>query len=309
MREKKLFKHWFNVMGCPCQLQLYCHDKKQFSQVKLAVLKELSRLDNYYTNYSENSFTSQINRSAGCPEGIQVDEETAALLDYSRQCHIHSGGLFDITAGTLRKVWNYQSPVPKLPTPEDVDQLMDAVGWDKVMWQKPFLQLPIPGMVIDFGGVVKEYAADVAAGICYQHNIFNGFINLSGDMRVLGPHANGKPWCLGIRNPIKPDKDIAYVFLQGGAIATSGNYERCIRVDGQVYSHIINPKTGWPVMDAFPSISILGDHCLVAGSAATIASLKNKADALAWLDELGLPYICVDEAGKIHKNCCDTVSN
>ena len=120
--------------------------------------------------------------------------------------------------------------------------------------------------------------------------------------RILGPHADGKPWSIGIKNPNKPAEDIAVVFQETGAIVTSGNYERYIQVDGKRYSHILNPKTGWPA-HGFPSVTIMGDYCLVAGSAATIASLKPQDEALDWLNELGLPYICVDDQGTLHRNC------
>jgi thiamine biosynthesis lipoprotein len=301
-KNKKLFKFSFSVMGCPCHLNVYCNHKKQFSQVKRAVLDELQRLDRYYTNYADTSFTATMNRTAGTSQSIKVDEETAALLDYSHQCYMHSDGLFDITAGTLRKAWNYQAPQPKLPLQQDIESLLPAVGWDKVVWNRPELTLPVAGMILDFGGVVKEYAADAAAGVCFKHDIHHGFINLGGDMRILGPHPDGKPWCMGIVNPHKKSEDIAAVYLSSGAIVTSGNYERCIEVDGKRYSHILNPKTGWPV-DGFPSVTILGDYCLVAGSAATIASLKEPKEALEWLNDLGLPYVCVANDGTMHRNC------
>jgi FAD:protein FMN transferase len=299
----KLFKHSFDVMGCPCEMQLYCNDKQQFRDVQQAVLNELDRLDCYYTNYSQDSFTAAMNRTAGSSQGIVVDEETAALLDYSHECFVQSDGLFDITAGTLRKVWKFQAAEPKLPTKTDIESVMNAVGWDKVVWSKPHLHLPIPGMILDFGGVVKEYAADVAVGICHRHDIHHGLINLSGDIRLLGPHADDKPWCITIANPQKPKETIAVVHLTSGAIVTSGNYERCIEVNGIRYSHILNPKTGRPVLDAFPSVSVLGNYCLVAGSAATIASLKPQDEAIDWLNKLGLPYICVDSGGELHRNC------
>lgn len=301
-KTKKLFKYDFKVMGCPCQVQLYCDDKRHYYGAKNAVLRELRRLDNYYTNYADTSFTSKMNSMAGSGQGIVVDDETAALLDYSQECFIQSQGLFDITAGTLRKAWNYHSLPHRLPNEDELKPLMKAVGWDKVEWKRPHLKLPISGMVLDFGGVVKEYAADVAAGICYQHDIHHGLIDLSGDIRILGPHADGKPWSIGIKNPAKPREDIAVVFQENGAIVTSGNYERCILVDGKRYSHILNPKTGWPV-DGFSSVTIMGDYCLVAGSAATIASLKTQVEAVEWLNELGLPYICIDGEGKMHRNC------
>ena len=102
-------------MGCPSELNLYCQNSKDFIKVKKAIIRELIRLDKYYTNYADSSFTAEINRSAGSKEGIVVDEATAALLDYSHECYIQSDGLFDITAGTLRNAWNYHAANPNIP--------------------------------------------------------------------------------------------------------------------------------------------------------------------------------------------------
>lgn len=304
MKKKHLIlcRYDFNVMGAPCEIHAYCSSRKHFDAVKDAAISELQRLDRYYTNYTDSSFTAEINRSAGNDNGIIVDAETAALLNYSAECFKHSQGLFDITSGTLRQAWDYNSDNPKLPEQTDLDVLLTAVGWEKVKWESPHLHLPKVGMVIDFGGVVKEYAADVAAGIFLQHDVQHGFINLGGDMRLMGPHADGSPWRIGIRNPNDSQNDLAHVLINQGAVVTSGDYERYLNIDGKRYSHILNPKTGWPA-EGFSSVTVFGDYCLVAGSASTIASIKPEAEAIEWLNDLGLPYICVSRDGTVYRNC------
>jgi thiamine biosynthesis lipoprotein len=153
-------------------------------------------------------------------------------------------------------------------------------------------------MQVDFGGLVKEYAADRAAGVCRQRGVRAGLVDLGGDLRVVGAHPDGAPWRVGIRHPRRPGSAAASVSLIGGAIASSGDYERCMIVDGERYSHLLDPRTGWPVR-GLAGVSVAASHCLIAGAASTIAMLKGEAEGPAWLDGLGLPNLRVDQAGAI----------
>jgi thiamine biosynthesis lipoprotein len=151
-------------------------------------------------------------------------------------------------------------------------------------------------MALDLGGIVKEYAADRSCTLCKEHGIAHGLINLGGDIAVIGPHVNGEPWQIAIRHPTKADASLAILLLSSGALASSGDYERFQIIDGQRYGHIINPLTGWPTRDLV-AVSVQADFCLVAGSAATIAMLKeNKGKR--WLRELGLKHLWMDARGR-----------
>lgn len=277
----------FKVMGTQCTLQLYAKTGDAISNVAEKVIGKLRGLEARYSRYLPNSLISQINHSAGDPRGAIVDEETASLLDYSAACYEQSDGLFDITSGVLRKAWNFRGG--SLPSQQAVDALLPLVGWEKLIWNKPRLILPIPGMDIDFGGVVKEYAADVAAGFCRESGIQSGLVELGGDISIIGPHPDGKPWEVGIQHPDHPASMMASISLTEGAIATSGDYERSIVVKGKRYGHILNPKTGWPVQGLI-SVSVVAKQCVVAGSASTIALLKGE-EGVEWLTKLGLSYI------------------
>lgn len=281
-------------MGCPCGLQIYAPDDVTADNVFKAVFAEVDRLDRYYTNYAPSSFTAAINRSAGDKKGIVVDPETATLLDYAQQCTLMSDGLFDITAGALRRAWIFEAKNPTLPSQQTLDKLLTLIGWDKVIWENPRLVLPQPGMMIDFGGVVKEYAADAAEKVCRSMDIYHGHIDMGGDIKIIGPHVDGSPWRIGVNHPRKPGEQIAAIKLGAGAIATSGDYERSIEIGGQTYSHILNPKTGWPV-EGISSVTVIADHCLIAGSLTTISFLKGPKEGVKWLEELNIPFFCTDK--------------
>jgi thiamine biosynthesis lipoprotein len=160
------------------------------------------------------------------------------------------------------------------------------IGWGKLRWENSILTFSQAEMEIDFGGIVKEYAADRAATLCLNAGISNGIVNLGGDIKIIGAHPDGKPWRVGIQHPRDKTKVWKTVKLKTGALASSGDYERCIVIDGVRYGHILNPKTGYPVR-YLAAVSVVADLCVVAGSAATIAMLKEK-DGEKWLNSLGL---------------------
>lgn len=288
------YRRTFKAMGTPCEIQLFGRDVAETNLAADAVIKDVERLEALYSRYKPDSYLSQINRLAATGGSISVDEETASLLDYALACYEQSDGLFDITSGILRHAWKFD--LGKLPDDAVIEELLDKVGWHKITWKRPVLSFSVPGMEIDFGGVVKEYAVDRAATICNEMGLRHGFINLGGDIKIIGPRADGNPWRVGIRHPRNQEALLDTLPLYEGALASSGDYERCIMVDGIRYGHVLNPKTGWPVK-RLASVSVIGDLCVVAGSASTIAMLKEE-QGTEWLLDLGLPHLWVDVQGK-----------
>jgi thiamine biosynthesis lipoprotein len=284
------FVYPFRAMGSPCEVRLYAEARAQADAVAEKARAEVARLEQVYSRYRADSVTTRINQSAGDPRGVEVDDETAGLLDYAAAAHEQSDGLFDLTSGVLRQAWDFKAG--RVPQKKDIDAVLPKIGWDKVIWKRPRVALPVEGMELDFGGFVKEYTADCAARVCRDAGIRHGIVELGGDIAIVGPHPDGSPWRVGIRHPRDVEKPIAYVELQDGAIATSGDYERFMEVNGQRYCHILNPRTGWPARH-LSSVSVLAPQCLVAGTATTIAILKERQGP-AWLRELGVRHLCFD---------------
>ncbi|MDD1611978.1 MAG: FAD:protein FMN transferase [Methylococcaceae bacterium] len=294
MKSLQFYRQFFKAMGAPCEIQLFAETDSAAKQAFGAAMADIARLEARYSRYRSDSFLSEINSVAAIGGRIEVDDETASLLNYAVACHEQSDGLFDITSGILRRAWRFDSGT--LPDQGLIDELLTKVGWDKVVWKPPLLEFPLSGMEIDFGGVVKEYAADRAAALCGAAGIRHGMINLGGDIKVMGPREDGSPWRIGIRHPRQKDALLQTVSLAGGAMASSGDYERCLTIDGVRYGHILNPRTGWPVRH-LASVSVIADFCVVAGSASTISMLKEDQGP-AWLETMDLPYLWVDVNGK-----------
>jgi thiamine biosynthesis lipoprotein len=293
MDELRYFRIPFRAMGSPCEVQLFAPSEREARSAADAVIADVERLEERYSRYRDTSFLSEINRVAANGGCIAVDDETASLLDYAATCYAQSGGLFDITSGILRSGWSFAGG--PLPDRNAIAELLQRVGWDKVTWTRPEISFRVSGMEIDFGGVVKEYAVDRAAGVLRAAGVNNAVVNLGGDVRVVGPRVGNEPWRVGIRHPRDRDGVLASLLMREGALASSGDYERCIVVDGVRYGHILNPKTGWPVR-RMAAISVIDDYCVMAGSASTIAMLKEDAGP-QWLADLGLPHLWVDVDG------------
>ncbi len=285
----------FQAMGGPCELKLYAPDAATLDKAAEAAIAEVRRIESTYSRYRDDSIVSAINKAAG-KRAVQVDAETAALLDYAHTAHEQSDGLFDITSGVLRAAWDFKSG--RLPSLLSVQALHSKVGWQQVRWQKPEIYLPEAGMELDFGGFGKEYAADAAARVCQEQGVAHGLVELGGDIHVIGPHPDGSPWHIGLRNPRQPDQAIQVVRVSQGGLASSGDYERFMVIDGTRYCHILNPKTGWPIRSHFAAVSVLAPLCLIAGTGATVAMLKGEEGGRDWLHTLGLPYCWVNAAGE-----------
>jgi len=289
-----LYHFPFNAMGSSCELKFYCQDKVNAQQIADKVIADVKRIERRYSRYREDSILSDINRVAEKGGEITIDEETAALLNYANTCYQQSAGLFDITSGVLRKAWDFKSQT--VPKQTDIKKLLKIVGWKKVKLTSSSISFSLPGMQLDFGGIGKEYAVDRASGICWQQGIRHGLVNLGGDIKVIGPHPNKEPWMVGVRHPRKAEEMLTQVPVYLGAVASSGDYERCIVVNGKRYGHVLNPRTGWPV-SGLVSVTVLSEQCVIAGSACTIAMLMER-QGKNWLRRLGLKHIWVDRSEK-----------
>lgn len=283
----------FKAMGTPCEIQLFAKSHTHAKRIADMAIADVHRLEARYSRYRSNSLLTEINKIADGGGEISVDEETAGLFNYAATCHEQSDGLFDISSGILRRAWRFADG--QLPDQTQIEGLLEKVGWHKLHWEAPILTFPIAGMELDFGGIVKEYAVDRAAALCWNEGARHGVINLGGDIRLIGPRPDGNPWRIGISHPRRQGTVMETLLLDQGAVASSGDYERCIVVEGVRYGHILNPKTGWPVRH-LASVSVVGDLCVVAGSASTIAMLKED-EGPAWLEAMGLPHLWVDVCG------------
>lgn len=282
----------FRAMASPCEVHVE-HPSREMATglVKLA-LKEAMRIEQALSRYKNDNLVWRINNSGG--RSVRVDAEMARMLDFAQTCFDMSEGLFDITSGVLRTLWNFDGS-DQIPEPVDVDALLPHIGWQKVRWNNPDFTLP-DGMQIDLGGIGKEYAVDrCAALVSSAATSIPCLINFGGDLHATRPPNSQPAWRVGIEAAVdtadKGARQQPSLQLQRGALTTSGDAQRYLLKDGVRFGHVLNPHTGWPALNAPASITVAGDSCLQAGILSTLAILKG-ADAEQFLDEQDVVYWC-----------------
>lgn len=285
----------FGAMSCRMEITLQGVAATRAGKAARAVAAETARIERKFSRFRDDSIVAAINRAAG-GAAVAVDDETAGLLDFATTSHALSDGLFDITSGALRQAW--RPGEARVPGAEELEAVLARVGWRHARWERPFFSLDRPGMEIDLGGLGKEYAADRAATLLREHGIACALVNFGGDLHAVGPRADGTPWRVGIRHPRQAGALVAALSLWRGGLATSGDYERAFVIDGQRYSHLLDPRSGWPAR-GLASVSVVADSCIAAGALASIGMLKGQ-DGLDFLNASGTRFLAVDEAGGIH---------
>lgn len=295
--ESVLLRFEFKAMACNGEIVIAASSEDAGQRIADMAIREIKRIEQKYSRYLAESIVTRINAAAGI-EWIECDEETLSLFNYADALFQTSDGLFDITSGVLRRAWDFRDPA--IPPKEQLRDLVDLIGWSRVERKDPCIKLPEIGMEIDFGGFGKEYATDRAAAILSHNGIKHGYVNLGGDLRVIGPKPNGDSWQMGIQDPRNKNTLVASIPIAMGALATSGDYERFFELNGRRYCHVLSPRTGESV-GFWRSISVLSPLAITAGSYTTIAMLK-EADSLSWLEDSGLAYLAIDHEGNIHSS-------
>lgn len=284
-RHNQLWAARFHCMASPCEVLIECESRTEARRLATLAEAEARRIEHKFSRYRDDNLVYRINRG----EPVEVDAETARLLDFAAHCHALSDGYFDITSGILRRAWHF-GPGKRIPKQADIDALLPLIGWNKAYWNNPEFRLP-DGMEIDFGGIGKEYAVDATLQLLQAQTDASLMVNFGGDCHANRPLADGSPWMTGIENPARPGDASAVIQLRQGALATSGDVFRFIEHAGKRYGHILNPQTGWPNTESPLSVTVAAPSCTEAGILSTLAMLQGK-DAEAFLDRQGFKYWC-----------------
>jgi FAD:protein FMN transferase len=287
-RGENLLAVKFTAMASACEVLLPLMSEHAALSIGAIAAQEAWRVEKKYSRYRDDSVTAWIHENRGTT--IEVDEETAALMEFAGQCFDLSEGLFDITSGVLRRAWTFDGS-DRIPEAAVIERLLPLVGFEKLKWQSPRLLLPTR-MELDFGGIGKEYAVDRAYASLATGDSTPFLINFGGDLRANRAPSHG-PWQVGIERPNTDGEATMLLDLEHGALATSGDSRRYLLKEGIRYGHILNPLTGWPDPEAPRSITVAASSCTEAGLLSTVAMLHG-AGARAYLEEQGARYWLLD---------------
>ncbi len=238
-----------------------------------AAYQEIERLNKLFSTHREDSLTRKISQNAG--ETVPIPAEFYKLLSRADKAYQLTNGRFDITVGPLVDLWGFYSSSQQLPKADEIVQRKQLVGFDKLSYSEDYARLPSPDMRLDFGAIAKGYAVDQAAEVLRKEGVENFLINLGGNIYAGGVSPAGQPWRIGIRNPRSEELD-GIIQLSNRGIGTSGDYERSFIHNGQRYSHIIDPVSGYPVQ-GMAATTIVADDALTADILSTALYLTGLA--------------------------------
>jgi len=267
-----------------------------------SAVAEISRIEKLLTTFSDDSQTNNINRNAGI-KPVKVDEEVFNLVARSLRISAITQGAFDISYGSIDKsLWNFDINMQQLPDAETARRSVRLIDYRNIILDdtNSTIFLKEKGMRIGFGGIGKGYAAEQAKHLLKQRGVQSGVVNASGDLTAWGVQPNGQKWTVGIVNPDLSNEVFSYLTITDMAVATSGNYEKFVVIDGKKYSHTINPRTGLPV-SGIKSVTIITTNAEIADAMATPVTIMGINAGLDMINQMkNIEAVIIDDDNKIY---------
>jgi thiamine biosynthesis lipoprotein len=300
--KNKIFKVATLLMGNQFEISAVSDNEQNANRIINVGIDEIKRIEKLLTTFHDSSETNLINRNAGI-EPIRVSEEIFNLIERSIKISSITQGAFDITYGSIDKsLWNFDTQMKSLPDKQTAREMVRLINYRNIVLDREnsTVFLKEKGMRIGFGGIGKGYAAEMAKCKMQQLGITNGIVNASGDLTTWGLQPNGDEWTVGIANPNISGEVFSFLKISGLAVATSGNYEKFIMIDGKKYSHTIDPRTGLPVT-GIKSVTIITKNAEIADAMATPVTIMGVKAGLHMINQMkDVDVIIIDDHDKIH---------
>lgn len=297
-----MVKQVTRLMGNRFELGIYGETNEWALPRIEAAIEEIRRIEKLLTTYNEQSQTSLINRNAGL-KPVKVDQEVFNLIERSLKISELTQGAFDISYGSIDKsLWNFDMHMTSLPDAKLALESVSLINYRNVLLDHGSCQVYLTekGMRIGFGGIGKGYAADRAKFILQEQGVKSGIVNAAGDLVTWGTGPEEKPWTIGIADPDQSSVPFSTLNISNMAVATSGDYEKYVLIDGKKYSHTINPLTGLPVT-GIKSVTIIAPGGELADAMATPVMVMGVGTGLDLINQLPtLACIIIDENGLLH---------
>ncbi|WP_394331537.1 FAD:protein FMN transferase [Psychroserpens damuponensis] len=290
-------------MGSRFDITVVANDSIQANKYIDTAVAEISRIEKLISSWDDNSQTSEINRNAGI-KPVKVDKELFDLIERAIGISKLTDGAFDISYASMDRIWKFDGSMTKMPSKEETTISVEKVGYQNIVLDKKnsTVFLKLEGMKIGFGAIGKGYAADKAKDLLILKGVTSGIINASGDMNTWGKQPNGNEWKVAITNPMDKNKVFALLPITNGAVVTSGNYEKYVIFNGKGYTHIIDPRTGYPSTGII-SVTVFAPKAELADALATSIFVMGKEAGLDRINQLPkIECIIIDDNGNITKS-------
>lgn len=288
------------IMDTLVTITVAANSPKQANSAIDAAFAELRHLEKLISFWDPKSEISAMNREAGI-RPVKVSPETMDLLEKALFVSKKTDGAFDCTIGPEIRQWDFKKKI--MPGPEAIKRALSLVDYRAVKLDKANSTafLDRKGMSFDTGGIAKGWGADMAEAVLKANGIKAGLIAIAGDIKAFGRKPDGHGWIVGIENPRpegKNDQVLARIELVDEGISTAGDYERCFFINGVMYHHILNPKTGYPAR-GFESVSLITPKGVWSDGFDDGIFVLGPEKGIALVKELGFNAITVDSSGKL----------
>jgi len=302
IRKNYKFSQSLKLMGNNFTITVVAQNEKTGNEHIALAVEEIRRIEKLLTTYKEDSQTNLINDNAGIA-AVKVDLEVFNLIERSMGISRITQGAFDISYGSIDKsLWNFDKTMTRLPDAETALKMVHLIDYRNIILDKEntTVFLKEKGMRIGFGGIGKGYAAEMAKQVLMRNNVHSGIINASGDLSAWGLQPDGRKWTIGVADPDSPNAAFSYMEISNKAVATSGNYEKFVTINGKKYSHTIDPKTGLPIT-GIKSVTIIASNAEFADAMATPIAVMGIKAGLFLIDQIPDLYcIIIDDNNKIY---------
>lgn len=291
------------LMGSRFQITLVDKDSISAEQNIDKAVAEITRIENLISEWRPETQISQVNQNAGI-KPIKVDREVFDLTKKGLYFSKLTDGAFDISIVAMDKIWKFDDSMDELPSEQAIKESVRNVGYQNIILDSTnsTIFLRNPGMKIGFGSIGKGYAADKTRDLMKSMGVKAGIIDASGDISTWGTQPDGKPWAIGINNPFNDHKMAAILYFKENSVTTSGSYEKYAEIHGKRYSHIMNPKTGYP-STGLTSVTITGPNATMANGFSTSIMVLGEKEGLKLLKQFPeYHYLLITDKGKIVKN-------
>lgn len=287
------------IMGTDVAITVVAKTEREGEAAIDAAMDEIRRLDRMMSLYKEDSEITRVNLAAG-EHSIQVSPEMIEAAEAARKVSELSAGAFDVTIGPLSVLWQMRLREGTVPSDRELAAVRSRVNFKEVLINRKerSLFLTRKGMVMDFGGVAKGYAADRAAEVLKKQGVLNALVAVAGDIRAMGRREDGKPWRIGVQHPREPGRLLATLELSDKSISTSGDYERFTIVRKKRYHHILDPRTGRP-SEGVESVTVVGDRGAVIDPLTTALFILGPEKGMKLVKDLGYEALFVDDQGRV----------
>jgi FAD:protein FMN transferase len=297
------YKKKVSLLGSPFEITVVAKDSIQGNFFIDLAIAEVKRIENQISDWIPTTPISMVNKNAGI-QAVKVDSEVYELVARAIKISEITEGAFDISYASMDKIWKFDGSMKTMPTEEAIKKSVAKIGYKNIILnpkdQSIFLKLE--GMKLGLGGIGQGYIADKVKDKLVANGCVSGIVNVSGDINAWGKQSNQKPWTVGIVNPINKNKVFATFPLENSSVETSGNYEKYVMFNGIRYSHIIDPRTGYPAQGVV-SVSVFAKQTEIADALATGIFVLGVEVGLDLVNQLkGIECIIVDDKGKIHSS-------